>query len=138
MAQKVTPELREVRSTTARGAVGQTVAVGPHRFPADEPLTNRGDDTGPAPHEFLLAAIASCVSMTAQAYAARKGLVVRTVEVTVNGRHEDGAFIIERHITIDGDLDDAQRARLLEIASRCPVTRTLSNPIRIVEVQGQS
>jgi putative redox protein len=134
MAVQVTPELREVRATTARGAVGQTVAVGPHRLPADEPFNKGGDDTGPAPHEFLLAALASCVSMTAQSYASRKGLVVRSVEVTVNGRHEDGAFIIQRHITIDGDLDESQRQRVLEIAGRCPVTRTLSSPIRIVEV----
>lgn len=134
MTDQTGKELREVHAATAHGAFGQTVEVGSHYLPADEPESKGGNDTGPAPHELLLAALASCVSMTVQSYAARKGLVVRKVDVQVNGRHEDGAFIIERHVEIDGDLDEAQRARLLEIAGRCPVTRTLSSPIRIVSV----
>jgi uncharacterized OsmC-like protein len=132
MSDKVLPELRQVRSVTARGKFGQTVEVESHRLAADEPVAKGGDNSGPAPHELLLAALASCVAMTLQGYAERKGLVLRRVEVTVDGHHEDGAFIIQEHVDIEGDLDDAQRARLLEIAAKCPVTRTLSNPIRIV------
>ena len=72
--------------------------------------------------------------MTIQGYADRKGLVLRRVEVTVNGRHEGGAFLIEKHVDVDGDLDARQLSRLLEIGEKCPVTRTMSNPIRIVTV----
>jgi putative redox protein len=127
-------ELREVRASTASGKFGQTIKIGPHGLPADEPAAKGGDDAGPAPHELLLASLAACVSMTIQGYAQRKDMVVRRVDVTVTGRHEDGVFLIEEHVEIDGDLDELQRARLLEVAARCPVTRTLSNPIRIVPV----
>jgi len=126
--------LREVRSTTAQGKFGQTVSVGRHAFPADEPEAKGGNDAGPAPHELLLSSLASCIAMTIQGYAHRKGLVLRRVEVTVNGRHEDGGFLIEKHVDVDGDIDAAQLSRLLEIGEKCPVTRTMSNPIRIVTV----
>lgn len=125
-------ELREVRSTTARGKFGQTVAVGRHALPSDEPEAKGGNDAGAAPHELLLSSLAACIAMTIQGYADRKGLVLRTVEVTVNGHHEDGAFVIEKHVDIDGDVDAAQLARLIEIGDKCPVARTLSSPIRIV------
>jgi len=125
---------REARASTAQGAFGQTVEIGPHRFAADEPPSNGGNDAGPAPHEWLLAGLASCVAMTVQSYAARKGLKLRRVEVRVRGHRENEAFVIERHVTLDGDLDDTQRARLLEVAGRCPVTRTLTGEIRIVAV----
>jgi len=126
--------LREVRSTTAHGKFGQTVTVGRHALPADEPEAKGGNDAGPAPHELLLASLASCIAMTIQGYADRKGLVLRRVEVTVSGRHEDGAFLIEKHVDVDGDIDPRQLSRLLEIGEKCPVTRTMSNPIRIVTV----
>jgi putative redox protein len=126
--------LREVRSTTAQGKVGQTVSVGRHAFPADEPETKGGNDSGPAPHELLLSSLGSCIAMTIQSYADRKGLVLRRVEVTVSGHHEDGAFVIEKHVDIDGDIDAAQLTRLLEIGDKCPVMRTLSSPIRMLTV----
>lgn len=127
-------ELREVRSTTASGRFGQTVSVGRHAFPTDEPQAKGGNDAGPAPHELLLSSLASCIAMTIQGYADRKGLVLRRVEVTATGRHEEGAFVIEKHVDIDGDIDGVQLSRLLAIGEKCPVTRTLSNPIRIVAV----
>jgi putative redox protein len=134
IASDVMSGLREVRSTTAQGKFGQTVSVGRHAFPADEPEAKGGNDAGPAPHELLLSSLASCIAMTIQGYADRKGLVLRRVEVTVNGRHEGGAFLIEKHVDVDGDLDARQLSRLLEIGEKCPVTRTMSNPIRIVTV----
>ena len=127
-------ELREARSTSAQGTFGQTVSVGRHAWPADEPETQGGNDAGPTPHELLLSSLAACVAMTIQGYAHRKGLVLRRVDVTVNGHHDDGAFVIEKHVDIDGDIDAAQLARLIEIGDKCPVARTLSNPIRIVAV----
>ena len=134
MSETPTSQYREAKASTAQGAFGQAVEIGPHRFAADEPPVNGGNDAGPAPHEWVLAGLASCVAMTVQGYAKRKGLPVRHVEVRVRGHREDGVFLIERHVEIDGDLDDAQRARLLEIAGRCPVTKTLTGEIRIVAV----
>ena len=127
---------REVRAHTASGAFGQTIEIGPHRLAADEPPSNGGDDTGPSPHEWLLGAVASCVAMTIQAYAARKELTLRQVHVRVRARREEGVFIIERQITIDGDVDEAQRARMIEIGGRCPASRTLAGEIRLVTVNG--
>ena len=126
--------LREVRSTTAQGKFGQTITVGRHTLPADEPEAKGGNDTGPAPHELLLSSLASCIAMTIQGYADRKGFVLRRVEVAVNGRHEDGVFLIEKHVDVEGDINAAQLSRLLEVGEKCPVTRTMSNPIRIVTV----
>ena len=123
--------MRETRSQTAHGRHQQSVAIGPHRMTADEPADNGGEDAGPAPHELLLAALASCTSITIRAYAAHKQLPLRRVDVRVRGRHDDGVFVIEKDVRLDGDLDAAQRARMLEIGGRCPVARTLSATIRI-------
>jgi putative redox protein len=131
MAEAVKTELREVRSTTATGAFGQQIAIGSHMLSGDEPREKGGDDMGPSPHELLLAAVASCASMTAQAYATRKGLALQHVDAWARGRHEEGVFIIECELSFQGQLDAAQRARLVEIAGRCPVTRTLRGEIRL-------
>jgi putative redox protein len=124
--------MRDVSSTTASGPYQQAIEIGPHRLVGDESPDNGGQDAGPAPHEFLLAALATCTSMTMKAYAQHKGLALRQVHVTTRGRHQDGVFIIEKDVQLDGDLDDAQRARILEVGGRCPVAKTLSGEIRIV------
>jgi putative redox protein len=72
--------------------------------------------------------------MTVKAYAARKGLALRGVEVRVRGWHEDGRFNIERQVLVDGDLDQEQRARLVEIAGRCPVSKKLAAEINVTSV----
>jgi putative redox protein len=124
--------MRAVISSTAGGKFRQDVRIGPHALVGDEPLDKEGTDAGPEPHEFLLAGLATCTSMTVKGYADRKGWALRRVEVTVEGAHEDGAFVMRRRVTVDGDLEDAQRERLLEIANKCPVHRTLTGTIRIV------
>jgi uncharacterized OsmC-like protein len=123
--------MREARSSTAAGRYRQDIAIGPHTLVGDEPADKGGDDQGPAPHELLLAALASCTSMTIRAYALHKQLPLRHVAVRVRGRHEESGFVIEKDVRLDGDLDEAQRARMLEIGGRCPVARTLSGTIRI-------
>jgi len=124
--------MREVRSTTAPAPYQQSIEIGPHRLVGDEGPDNGGQDAGPAPHEFLLAALATCTSMTMKAYAQHKGLALRQVRVTARGHHQDGVFVIEKDVQLDGDLDAAQRARILEVGGRCPVARTLTGEIRIV------
>jgi len=122
----------------------QTVSVGPHRMLADEPVAAGGEDTGPGPYDFLLAGLGACTSMTMRLYADRKSLPLQRVTVTLKHSKihaEDCAECetksgmldqIERVIAMEGALDAEQRQKLMEIADKCPVHRTLSSEIRIV------
>jgi putative redox protein len=123
--------MRTAIVSTAGGKFRQTVRIGPHTLVADEPLDKEGTDMGPEPHEWLLAGLGACTSMTVKVYADRKGWPLTAVEVRVDGDHVDGTFVLRRSIRLDGDLTDEQRARLLEIANKCPVHKSLSGPIRI-------
>jgi putative redox protein len=121
----------------------QSVAAGKHQLKADEPLEAGGTETGASPYDLLLAALGSCTSMTVSLYARRKRWPLE--EVAVRLRHfktyaEDCAGCetkqglldkIEREIVLTGPLTEEQRARLLEIANKCPVHRTLTSEIRI-------
>ena len=108
-----------------------------HRIHSDEEAAKGGDDTGATPHELLLAALGSCTAMTLKLYAERKGWPLRDVHVTLNGVSGEGAYIISREVAIDGDLDVEQRQRLLEIADKCPVHRTLMGEITINTTAGE-
>jgi putative redox protein len=109
----------------------QTVRIGEHTLVADEPVSGGGQDAGPAPHEWRLAGLGVCTSMTLGMYARRKGWPLEDVEVTVEGDQVDEAFVFRCHVRVAGDLTDEQRTRLLEIANKCPVHRTLSGKIVI-------
>jgi uncharacterized OsmC-like protein/alpha-beta hydrolase superfamily lysophospholipase len=132
-----------VRETRA-GKFQQTVTSGPHRMLADEPVAAGGQDSGPGPYDFVLAGLGACTSMTMRMYADRKSLPLDRVTVTLQHRKihaEDCAECetkqgmldqIDRVISIEGALDVDQRKRLMEIADKCPVHRTLTSEIRIV------
>src|SRR6516165_9750271 len=125
----------EVVVSSESGLV-QEIVSGKHRWLADEPAP-LGSDTGPTPYELLLSSLGACTSMTLRLYAQRKGFDLQ--RVTVRLRHsriyaEDcrdcetkQGFIdrIERKIELTGNLDESQKSRLLEIAEKCPVHRTL-------------
>ncbi|HWI18384.1 MAG TPA: OsmC family protein [Vicinamibacterales bacterium] len=123
--------MRDVKVGWAGGPFAQDVSVAGHRLRADEPLDKGGEDTGAAPHELLLAALGSCTAMTLKVYAERKGWPLKDVRVTLNGDHVDGAFVITRHLEIEGELDGEQRERLKGIADKCPVHKTLTGTITI-------
>jgi putative redox protein len=123
--------MRDAIVRTGSGKFGQLIELGPHRLAADEPVEAGGDDTAPAPHDFLLAALGACTSMTLSMYAARKGWPLESVEVRLSQHKEDGTHVIQREVRMSGPLSDEQRERLLEIANKCPVHKTLSGPIRI-------
>jgi uncharacterized OsmC-like protein/alpha-beta hydrolase superfamily lysophospholipase len=132
--------VRETRNSKFQ----QTVTVGPHQLLADEPTTSGGEDTGLAPYDFLLAGLGACTSMTMRLYAERKSLPLERTTVTL--RHskihaqdcaecetKDGMLDqIERVISMEGPLDAEQRAKLMEIADKCPVHRTLTSEVRIL------
>ncbi len=135
-----------VVSENGVGPFGQRITVGPHLLSADEPPPV-GTDSGPTPYDLVMAGLGACTSMTVRMYAARKQWPLEQVTVslchsrihardcadceTQTGRLDQ----VERVIYLVGDLDDEQRRRLLEIADRCPVHRTLRSEVSIVTAE---
>ena len=125
-------KLRAVRTTKAVvGAVTVQLAIGPHTLLADTSSANGGDDLGPDPHELLDAALASCTALTLALYARRKGMKLADIEIEVEHEESEGVYRMRRDVRLVGDLSADERARLLEIANRCPVHRTLSGRFEI-------
>ncbi len=120
------------------------ILAGGHALVADEPASLGGADEGPGPYELLLASLGACKAITLRMYADRKGWALERVAVSLrhSRRHADDCERCDEseprleHIDVElqlvGDLDDAQRARLAEIADRCPVHRTIMSDLRIV------
>ena len=119
-----------------------------HAFITDEPVSLGGDDRGPDPYTLLLGALGSCISMTVTMYARRKGWPLERVTVRLRQQrvHVDDcaecelrtdtfAHRIERVVEVEGDLTDEQKERLQEIASRCPVHKTLTSEIVITDLK---
>jgi putative redox protein len=104
---------------------------GRHEFAADEPIDKGGTDTGPAPDEILEASLASCTAITLRMYADRKEWKVTGIEVTVSLERADNKTIFTRSIKLEGNIDETQRERLLQIAKACPVSKTLLGEIEI-------
>jgi putative redox protein len=123
--------MRDATVRTRSGKFQQDVEIENHRLIADEPESSGGENAGPAPHDFLLAALGACTSMTVKMYADRKGWPLRSVEVKLTQAKENDVHVMRRDVKLEGDLDAEQRARLLEIANKCPVHKTLSGEIRI-------
>ena len=130
-------------SETREGPFTQAITVGRHSLRADEPASVGGGDSGPSPYDFLLAGLGACTSMTLRMYADQKRWPLE--RITVHLKHEkihvqdcsecetrEGRIDrIERELEITGDLDETRRARLLEIANKCPVHRTLHSEVII-------
>ena len=133
----------EVVARTGVGGFATEVRAGKHAFLADEPVSVGGTDKGPTPYDLLAAALATCTTMTLRMYAAHKKLDLESATVRVShGRvHADDCVDCEqqdgqihefnRELLLEGDLTEAQRARMLEIADRCPVHKTLHSEIKV-------
>ena len=132
---------------TGGGKFQQEVMSGAHRFLADEPVKAGGLDSGPGPYDLLLASLGACTSMTLRLYAENKKLPLQRVSVrlTHNKIHAEDCLNcetkegmidrIDRNITLEGALSADERKRLLEIADKCPVHRTLESEIEIRTVE---
>ncbi len=117
---------------TGEGTYTQEVTAGPHIITTDEPVDVGGLDKGPNPYDMLLGALGSCTSMTLRMYANQKKWPLEKVTVSLTHEKVTGADgkkhdVITRDIQLEGPLDAAQRQRLLEIANKCPVHRTLES-----------
>ena len=125
------------------GKYSQHMVSGKHQLVADEPEDVGGNDLGPGPYEYILMGLGSCTSMTIRMYADHKKIPLQKVQVTLshqkvhaqdcadceskNGKIDE----IVREVRLEGDLTEEQRQRLLEIANRCPVHRTLTSEIKV-------
>lgn len=140
---KATPDAVKVVET-GHGKFAQVISVGGHhRLLADEPVSYGGNDSGPSPYDLLLSGLGACTNMTMRMYAEHKGIPLERAAVTlwhqkIHARDceecesQDGRVDrIEREIELTGPLDEATRLKLLEIADKCPVHRTLHSEVSI-------
>ncbi len=133
-----------VASLNSEAGFTTQMKVGNHYLLSDEPLEVGGNDFGPSPYEFVSAGLSACTAMTIQMYSKRKGWVVENVEVhTSYGKsHAEDCQACEsenakidtfhREIKLEGQLDDIQKKRILEIANKCPVHRTLHSETQVI------
>ena len=129
---------------TGVGRYTQEIIIGDHVIIADEPIENGGNNTGPSPYDFILAGLGACTSMTLRMYADFKKIPLDKVIVKlshekvyaldcINCENEKSKIDhIERLIELQGDLSQEQREKLIEIANKCPVHRTLTSTTEIV------
>jgi putative redox protein len=122
--------IAHVVSSSSSG-YGLKVRSGRHELTADEPQSNGGTDTGPAPYPLLLSALGACTSITLRMYADRKSWSLGEIKVDLSFSREGDAEVIEREVRFSAPLSEEQRAHLLEIAERTPVTKTLRQGVRI-------
>jgi putative redox protein len=117
------------------GTLSHDVEIGHHRVTADEPPDNGGDDTGPSPQELLAASLASCTAVTIELYARRKGWDIGEVVVDVDyepaQRGSPTRFKLD--VRLPKELPEDQRERLMQIAAKCPVHRTLEGEVMFDE-----
>lgn len=126
MSNKAKATIREEKFRTQ-------IETDDHNFIADEPIDLGGNDLGPNPGEFLSTALASCSVITMKMYAERKGweLEEAIVEVDYERDAKENTTRFTKKVELKGNLDEEQRKRLFEIAARCPIHRSLENPVEI-------
>lgn len=116
-----------------------TLGDGRHQWRSDVSKELGGGDAGPDPHDLLDSALAACTALTLELYIRRKQMAVTSLQVQIDhveDKTEDGKplYRLQRRLQVEGDLSEAERQRLLEIANKCPVHRILENEVRITSV----
>jgi putative redox protein len=109
----------------------QQVTCGTHQLTSDEPTERGGGDAGPAPFDYLLAALGSCTSITLRMYADRKGWDLGNVTVALEYRREKDAASIKRDVSVSAPISEEQRARLADIIERTPVTLAIKQGVQV-------
>jgi len=123
--------MRKVQSQFGVGPLQQKLAVGDLHILADAETARGGTGTGPSPHEYLAAALASCTSMTLKMYSERKAWKLENAIVIVDIERTNDVEILIRDIQLIGELDVEQKERLLDIATKCPIHKALVGEIQI-------
>ena len=123
--------IRNAQSQFGLGPFQQKLVIGEFQLLADVEVASGGTNTGPSPHEYLAAALASCTSMTLKMYAGRKSMNLSNVIVTVHVERESDIEKFTRDIQLFGELAEEEKQRLLEIANKCPIHKALSGEIQI-------
>jgi len=123
--------IRNAQSQFGVGPFQQKLVIGDFQLLADVEVASGGTNTGPSPHEYLAAALASCTSMTLKMYAGRKSMNLSNVIVTVHVERESDIEKFTRDIQLFGELAEEEKQRLLEIANKCPIHKVLSGEIQI-------
>src|SRR5665213_993660 len=118
--------MREVKVLRGIGKLAHRVEIGPHELITDEPLENQGEDLGPSPFEYLAAALGSCTALTAKLYSRRKGWPLDDIDVRVIIERQVDQTSFDRKVRFVGNLDQAQKQRMLEIVNHCPVHKALT------------
>jgi putative redox protein len=121
----------EVTTHRGKGPLQQVIEIGQHRLLTDLTPEFGGEDSGPEPHDILAAALAACTTLTVTLYAKRKGYALDEVQVAIRHGQEGAAYALHRTIRYLGGLSDEEKARLTDIANKCPVHKTLSGQINI-------
>ena len=127
MAEPVTVSERRTDEGPTAGLYTNDVRTSRHHLFVDEPIALGSSDIGPTPFEYLAAALGGCTTITLRMYCERKKWPVSHLSCEVKMLKEGGRQIFERLLTIEGDLEDAQRARMVEIAEKCPVHKVLTH-----------
>ncbi len=133
-----------METVTAKLTSGTKVEItdGRHTWNADEPIDANGTDIGPNPYELMLGALAACTCITLKLYCNHKGIALKSVSsshkferVELDNEESAGKKVerITSTVKIEGDLDDAQRKRLTQVAGRCPVHKSIANGVAIVD-----
>lgn len=126
--EKITAHITE----TGDSAYAVAIEVNGHTLKGDEPESFGGANTGPAPYDFLLAALGECTAMTVRWYAIQQKWPLEKVEVTITHQKVEKVDTFEKTITVFGDdLTDDQREKLIAVAAKCPVQRTLEGKVEI-------
>ena len=123
--------IRNAQSQFGLGPFQQKLVIGEFQLLADVEAASGGANTGPSPHEYLAAALASCTSMTLRMYAGRKSMSLSNAIVTVHVERQNDVEKFTRDIQLFGELAEEEKQRLLEIANKCPIHKALTGEIQI-------